>query len=850
MKMFKKFLCPSYRHSACISVPLRSELLHTDHINLINTYRVTPVTEDLHTNHLVKLLQVSCDYALLKLGRQVHAQVIASGINKNSLLDTKILGMYVLCGNIVDAKNMFYQVDLRYTLPWNWMIRGFTIKGMFEVALTFYFKMLDSGIVPDKYTFGHVIKACGGLNSLRMAKFVHDMIRTMGLELDLFAGSSLIKLYANNHCIHDARRLFDEIPQKDSVLWNVMLNGYAKNGDSSNCIETFMAMRYGNFKPNSVTLACTLSVCVSEGLIDLGCQLHAFSIISGLELDSQVANTLLAVYSKCQCLSDARKLFNMMPQSDLVTWNGMISGYVQNGYMSEASHIFNNMISAGVKPDSITFASFLPSVVEYASLRQGKEIHGYIIRHGFPLDVFLESALINVYCKCRNLEMARNIFNESTTVDVGVCTAMISGFVLNGMHTDALDTFRWLLKFNMKPNSLTLASVFPVFASLAALNLGKELHGNIIKHGFDRICHVGSAIADMYAKCGRLDLAYQMFQRTAKRDVVCWNSMISSYSQNARPKEAIDLFCQMGMKGARYDSFSLTAVLSACANLPALHHGKAIHGLIIRGVFTFDVFCMSALIDMYAKCGNMDFARRVFDLMPSKNEVSWNSIIAAYGNHGCLKESLTLFNEMLENGIPPDHVTFLGIISACGHVGHVDCGIHYFRCMTEEYGIPARLEHYACMVDLFGRAGRLNEAFDKIKTMPFSPDAGVWGTLLGACRVHGNVELAEVAARHLLDLDPENSGYYILLANILAEAKKWESVLQIRNLMKERGVQKVPGYSWIEVNNTTHMFVAADGNHPQSGEMYSLLKLLLPELRKEGYVPQPYLPMHPQLQGS
>ncbi|XP_030973110.1 pentatricopeptide repeat-containing protein At4g21300-like isoform X1 [Quercus lobata] len=449
----------------------------------------------------------------------------------------------------------------------------------------------------------------------------------------------------------------------------------------------------------------------------------------------------------------------------------------------------------------------------------------------------------------RKVEMACKLFSQSSTADVVVCTTMISGLALNAMNTDALDIFRWLLKEKMRPNSVTLASVLPACAGLAALNLGKELHCNILKNGLDGRCHVGSAITDMYAKCGRLDLAHHTFERMSEKDSVCWNSMITSYSQNGKPEEAINLFHQMGKGGTKYDCVSISAALSACAALSSLHYGKEIHGFMIKGAFSSDLFAESALIDMYAKCGNLDSARSVFDMMQGKNEVSWNSIISAYGNHGHLKDSLTLFHEMLENGIQPDHVTFLAIISACAHAGQVDNGAHYFRCMTEEYGIPARMEHYACMVDLFGRAGRLNKAFETIKSMPFTPDAGVWGTLLGACRVHGNVELAEVASRHLFDLDPQNSGYYVLLSNIHADAGQWGSVHKIRSLMKERQVQKVPGYSWIDINNITHIFSAADGSHPQSAEIYSLLNNLLLELRKEGYVPQLYLPMHPQTMG-
>lgn len=847
--MFKKnlwFVCRSFSK---VAVPIRNsipDILHTSGNVIIKQAVPYSNSEEALASQLALVLRASSDVSILRQGRQIHAQVIGCGITSNSL-NGKILGMYALSGSINDARNLFYRLELCYSLPWNWMIRGLTMKGWFDFALLFYFKMLGCKISPDQYTFPYVIKACGGLNNVQLCKMIHNTIQSLGYHMDLFVGSSLIKLYAENGYIHDARCLFDKMPLRDGVLWNVMLNAYAKIGDSNNAIRTFQEMRKCDNKPNSVTYSCILSVCATKGILYLGIQLHSLVIANGYEFDSKVANTLLAMYSKCGDVFDARKLFNMMPQTDTVTWNGLISGYVQNGFTYEASLLFNTMISTGVKPDSITLASFLPSVIECGSLKQGKEIHGYILRHSMPLDVYLKSALIDIYFKGGAVEVAQKIFHQSTDVDVAVCTAMISGYALNELNIDALNMFRWLIHEKMTPNSLTIASVFPACTDLAALKLGKELHGNILRKGLDNMVHIGSAITDMYAKCGRLDLAFQFFRRMPERDGVCWNSMIASFSQNGKPEMAIELFHQMGMSGTKYDSVSLSASISSCANLPALYSGKAIHGFIIRTAFDADIFVGSALIDMYSKCGKLAMAQSVFDLMDQKNEVSWNSIITAYGNHGYPRECLDLFNKMIKIGISPDHVTFLIIISACGHAGLVDEGVHYFRRMTEEFGISAKQEHYSCMVDLYGRAGRLNEAFDTIKSMPFTPDAGVWGTLLGACRVHGNVELAKLASRNLVELDPENSGYYVLLSNIHADAGEWNSVLKIRSLMKEKGVQKIPGYSWIDVNNTTHVFCSADGSHAQSVEIYLILRSILLELRKEGYVPQPYLPMHPQI---
>ncbi|CAK7357375.1 unnamed protein product [Dovyalis caffra] len=715
---------------------------------------------------------------------------------------------------------------------------GFVKMGCFDFALLFYFKMLGCGVLPDKYTLPPVIKACNGLNNVRLGKVVQDMILEMGFELDMFVSSSLMKLYAENGCIEDARNLFDKVIDKDCVLWNVMINGYAQCGESDSAIKLFKYMRSSEAKPDSVTFACILSVSSSEPMVEYGRQLHGLVVHSGLEFDPLVGHTLVTMYSKGGHLGDARKFFDVMPQIDLVVWNRMIGGYVQNRFMDDASTLFNEMISAGLKPDSVTLTSFLPSVTESLNLRQGKEIHGYIVRHGVILDVYLKSALIDLYFKCRDAVMACKIFNQSTTFDIVICTAMISGYVLNGKNNDALEIFRWLLEKKMIPNALTFSSLLPACAGLAALKLGRELHGNILKNELEGNCLVGSPIINMYAKCGRLDLAYLVFGRISEKDAICWNSIIISCSQNGKPKEAIDLFRKMGMEGMKYDYVSVSAALSACANIPALQYGKEIHGFMIKGAFDSDLFDMSALMEMYAKCGKLNIACQVFNLMQEKNEVAWNTIIAAYGYHGRLEDSLALFHNMLEEGIQPDHVTFLAILSSCGHTGQVEDGVHYFHLMTEEYGIPAQMEHYACMADLFGRAGCLDKAFEIIKSMPFSPDAGVWGTLLGACRVHGNVELAEVASRYLLDMDPKNSGYYLLLSHVLADAGQWRSVQKIRHLMKERGVHKVPGCSWVEVNSTTHIFYAADGSHPESPQIYYLLKCLLLELRNEGYVPQ------------
>ncbi|XP_051128947.1 pentatricopeptide repeat-containing protein At4g21300 [Andrographis paniculata] len=810
-----------------------------------------PYTEEALASHLAPLLRQkdpSLFPSVLQKTQQIHAQVTVNGIHNFGILGSRVLGAYLLGSCYLDARKLFYQLHLGYAAPWNWMIRGSTAMGSYDCAIMFYFKMLIFGTRPDKYTFPCVIKACGGLRAVDLVKHLHRLIKDLGFELDVYIGSALVKFYAENGCLGNAVELFDKLPQRDIVLWNVMLNCCLKSeGTERDVIGLFQELRRGEVEPNSVTYSCILSMCGLKSMVGFGRQVHGLVVRSGLEMDSPVANTLIAMYAKCQCLFDARKFFDFVTQADLVTWNVMIGGYVQNGFMNDALNTLQMMVSSGVKPDSVTFASLLTAIPDVGGPDQGKEIHGYIVRHGLILDLFLKNALIDMYFKCKDVEMACRVFHESSALDIVICTAMISGFVLNGMNADALKIFQLLLHKKMKPNPVTIASILPACAGLTALKLGKELHGHIIRKGLEGRLHVGSALTDMYAKCGRLDLGHEVFSRMPERDSVCWNSMITSYSQNGKPEQAMDLFSKMQLEGVKYDGVTLSAALCACADSSALHHGKEIHGFMIRRGFNFDLFANSALMDTYAKCGHLDLAQCVFDSMECINEVSWNSIIAAHGNHGQLEQCLELFHRMEDNGFQPDHVTFLAILSACGHAGRVEEGKHYFNLMIQDYGIAARMEHYACLIDLYGRAGCLQGAFQVINEMPFHPDAGIWGTILGACRIHGNVELAEVASKHLFHLDPQNSGYYVILSNLHANSGTWSRVDEIRSIMKERGVQKIPGYSWIEVNNSSHVFGAADKRHPESSQIYLLLNCLLLDLQEAGYAPQMHPPIQPQV---
>ncbi|KAF2941644.1 pentatricopeptide repeat-containing protein At4g21300 isoform X1 [Oryza sativa Japonica Group] len=783
----------------------------------------------------------------LSLGLQVHGRAVTAGLHAtDTALQTRLVGMYVLARRFRDAVAVFSSLPrgaAACALPWNWLIRGLTMAGDYRSALLFYLKMWahPSAPLPDSHTFPYVVKSCAALGAIALGRLVHRTARTLGLDGDMFVGSALIKMYANGGLLWDARQVFDGMAERDCVLWNVMMDGYVKAGSVSSAVELFGDMRASGCEPNFATLACFLSVSATESDLFFGVQLHTLAVKYGLESEVAVANTLVSMYAKCKCLDDGWKLFGLMPRDDLVTWNGMISGCVQNGFVDQALLLFCDMQKSGIRPDSVTLVSLLPALTDLNGFNQGKELHGYIVRNCVHMDVFLVSALVDIYFKCRAVRMAQSVYDSSKAIDVVIGSTMISGYVLNGMSQEAVKMFRYLLEQGIRPNAVAIASVLPACASMAAMKLGQELHSYALKNAYEGRCYVESALMDMYAKCGRLDLSHYIFSKISAKDEVTWNSMISSFAQNGEPEEALNLFREMCMEGVKYSNVTISSVLSACASLPAIYYGKEIHGVVIKGPIRADLFAESALIDMYGKCGNLEWAHRVFESMPEKNEVSWNSIIASYGAYGLVKESVSLLRHMQEEGFKADHVTFLALVSACAHAGQVQEGLRLFRCMTEEYQIAPRMEHFACMVDLYSRAGKLDKAMELIVDMPFKPDAGIWGALLHACRVHRNVELAEIASQELFKLDPHNSGYYVLMSNINAVAGRWDGVSKVRRLMKDTKVQKIPGYSWVDVNNTSHLFVAADKSHPDSEDIYMSLKSILLELREEGYIPMPDL---------
>ncbi|OAY47120.1 hypothetical protein MANES_06G053800v8 [Manihot esculenta] len=448
------------------------------------------------------------------------------------------------------------------------------------------------------------------------------------------------------------------------------------------------------------------------------------------------------------------------------------------------------------------------------------------------------TALITGYASRGFLDKARELFDEIPIRDVVSWNAMIAGYAQSGRSEEALAFFQEMLRTNVTPNMSTMISVLSACAQSGSLEVGNLVRCWVEEHGLESNLRLVNALVDMYAKCGDLEKASNLFESIQDKNVVSWNVMIGGYTHMSFYKEALGLFRRMLKSHVEPNDVTLLSILPACANLGALGLGKWIHAYIDKKRETLANGALwTSLIDMYAKCGNIEAAKQIFDDMNPRNLASWNAMISGLAMHGRADMALNLFSRMTNEGFIPDEITFVGVLSACNHAGLLDLGRQYFSSMTQDYKVSPKLQHYGCMINLLVRAGLFEEAETLMKSMEMNPDGAIWGSLLGACKVHGRVELAEFVARHLSELEPENPGPYVLLSNIYAGVGRWEDVAKIRTKINDKGMKKVPGCTSIEVDNIVHEFVVGDKVHPQSREIYKMLDEVDILLKKAGFVP-------------
>lgn len=573
---------------------------------------------------------------------------------------------------------------------------------------------------------------------------------------------------------------------------------HTETGHPRLALQVFVEMHEsGRVSADEYTYPFVIRACGDLVLLELGMIVHGLTVKSGVLSGSFVGNSLLAMYMNCGNKDGARRVFEAMEERTVVSWNTMISGYFQNGSSKEALLVFWRMVGSDMEVDSASVLSVLPACGSLKDLEQGREVHALIKSRGIGKRLAVQNALLDMYVKCGSMDGARAAFDGMVERDVVTWTIMINGYILSQDVDLAFEMCRLMQFEGVRPNEVTLASLLAMCASLQDVKLGKCLHGWAMRHSVDRDVNVETALIDHYAKCNSFGLSLRVFSNTSQSRTVPWNAVLSGCIHNNLARDAVKLFKKMLLEAVKLNEATWKSLLPAYAVEADLCQACNIHGYLMKSGFLQKPDIVTGLIDIYSKCGSLEHAYKLFDGLRNRDIVSWSAIIGGYGKHGNGKAALSLFNEMVQSGIKPNEVTFTSVLHACSHAGLVDEGLKLFNFMQRNHHESVRTDHYTCMVDLLGRGARLAEAYRLINGGGCEASPAVWGALLGGCTIHENVQLGEIAAEVLFELEPENTGNYVLLGNLYSAVGRFDDAERVRQMMDTIGLVKAPANSVI-----------------------------------------------------
>ncbi|XP_078442409.1 putative pentatricopeptide repeat-containing protein At3g47840 [Wolffia australiana] len=632
--------------------------------------------------------------------------------------------------------------------------------------------------------------------------------------------------------LSEARALFDQIPHPDAVSWTTLLSGYVASNNSLAAVKLFSLFLLSSpLRVDSFLLSLALKACGQGKLLGHGRTLHAFAEKSGLTASSVFSATALVdMYSKLGLLPSALQLFDEMPVRNLVSWTSIITALVHGGRFEQALCVFSRM--SGVGFDSHTLAIALTACGGAGFLVSGKEIHGCAIKSGLAAVSFVTNAIASMYWKCHKLELGVAVFALMPNPDVVSWSSLVAAYLNQGQAGAAIETFGAMARAgDVPPNEYTFSAAISACTGLGYLAAGEQLHARALHAGLASSASVSNAMITLYSSSGKMGEAEFVFQEMGCRDFVTWSAMICAQAQMGRIEQSFGLLRAMARTGDRPNEVAIGSLLSGCGAMAMLSQGRQLHAHAILAGLNRTAMARSSLVAMYSRCGSLPEARLVFEEIPRPelDHISWTAMISGYAEHGGGRNAIELFEEMLASGLAPDGVAFLSVLSACCHEGLLQLGLRYFISMEGQYGVEPKKEHYGCMVDLLCRAGALEMAEAVAGSLPpgVEDDGVVWAMVLRACRSGGQAEKGRQAAEKVLVAQPRCAGTHVELCNMYAAEGRWREAAAVRKTMREKGVRKETGSSWITVSGDVAVFAAADRRHGETEKIYATLDALV-----------------------
>ncbi|CAK8541512.1 unnamed protein product [Lathyrus sativus] len=727
-------------------------------------------------------------------GMQVFSLLVKNGFLSSGYVQTQMVDMFCKSSDFAEALRFFNDVSCDDVASWNAIISLAVKNGENQVALNLFREMCCASLMPNSYTFPSILTACCALKDMQIGKGVHGLAIKCS-AMDVFVETAIVDLYAKFGCMNEAYRQFSQMQVQNVVSWTALISGFVQEDGTAFALKLFKDMRKIGQEVNTYTVTSVLSACAKPEMIEEARELHSLVIKLGLVLDDKVAATLVNMYAKIGEVGLSELTFSETKNTkDPSIWASMMSSFAHNQNYGRALELFTVMFGEGVKPDEYCICSLL-SIMSCLSL--GSQVHGYILKSGLVTDASVGCSLFTMYSKCGCLVESYKVFEQVLVKDNVSWASMISGFAEHGYPDQALRLFKEMLYQEIVPDQITLISTLTACADLRFLRTGREIHGYASCLGLGKSTVVGGALVNMYSKCGSLSLARKMFDMLPSKDAFACSSLVSGYAQKGLIEDLFLLFHDMLQNDVPVDAYTISSILGAASLLCQSEIGTQLHAYIEKMGLQANVSVGSSLVTMYSKCGSIEDCRKSFDDVEKPDLIGWTSIIVSYAQHGKGADALTAYELMKNEGVQPDAVTFVGILSACSHSGLLEEAFFYLNSMFDDYNIAPSHRHYACIVDLLGRSGRLREAESFINNMPVEADALIWGTLLAACKVHGDFKLGKLAAKKVIELEPSDVGAYVSFSNICADGGQWEEVTKIRNSFNRTGMKKEPGWSLV-----------------------------------------------------